>query len=107
MLRLHLVKDLHEFLAGDGFALDQELCDAVQRVAVLPQDDLGLLVAVLQDLHHLTVHLGDGGVAAVHFRMTVEIDAFLRGQAHQAEFLGHAVLRHHGPGNLRGLLDVV
>ena len=102
------MEDLHELLARDRLALDQELGDLVQGAAVLEQQPLGLRVGLLQDAHDLLVHLRGRLVAAVHDHLSVvQILVCPALQSHQAEFLGHAVLGDHGAGQPGCLLDVV
>ena len=102
------MEDLHELLARDRLALDQELGDLVQGAAMLEQQPLGLRVGFLEDAHDLLVHLRGRLVAAVHDHLSVvQILVCPALQSHQAEFLGHAVLGDHGAGQPGRLLDVV
>ena len=68
---------------------------------------LGLLIGILQKLHHLMVDLCSGIIAAVQHSPAGKVLVFHGSEPHQAEFLGHAVLGDHGPGHLRRLLNIV
>ena len=104
---LHLAENLHEFLAGDGLLLDQELRDLIHSVPVFSQQALGLLVGLLQDPHHLLINLARRGLAAVEHVAAGQVLVLPGLQAHEAELLGHAVLGDHRPGQVGGLLDIV
>ena len=82
------MQDIHKFLTGDGLPLDQERRDLVQRLTVLTQDLLRLLIAGLQHLHHLLVDGRRGIITAVHHRTSgIEIQGLLTLEAHQSEAL--------------------
>ena len=104
---LFLAVNLHEFLAGDGFLLDQICRDLIQDRAVLAKQRQRLVVTLLQDTHDFGIHLGGGHIGAVHHRPSLQILALHCLKPDQAELLAHAVLRHHRPGNARRLLDII
>ena len=94
----------------DGLLLDQLEHDVVEHVAVLDQDLPGLVVRELDQRAHLAVDLGGDRVGVVPLvahraaqERLVAAGAVLDG----AELGAHAVLGDHGPGQRRGLLDVV
>ena len=103
----HPAENLHELLARDRLLLNQEGRNLIHGIAVFTEKPLGLLVGLLEDPHNLHINLRRRGIPAVEHGPARQVLVLLGGQAHQAELLGHAVLGHHGPGQIGGLLDII
>src|SRR5688572_27608737 len=99
-----------ELLALDRLALEQQLGDVGERLAVLGEDVLGLLVGALDDAADLVVDLardlvgvvGLGGELAPEERLPVVVAEYAR-----AELLAHAEAHDHLLRRRRHLLEVV
>lgn len=81
--------------------------DLVEQAAVLGQNFLGLIVAVVQELADLFVRGGGRRLGAVGVGLAVEVLVALRRQRHEADAVAHAVLHDHLAGQIRRALDVV
>ena len=62
------------------------------------ENPLGVGVGAIQNPHDLLIHLGSGLLRAVHIRLPVQILILHGSRGHEAEFLAHAVLGDHVPG---------
>ena len=104
------MENLCDLRLVQGFTVQKFLSQAIQDVPVLSQNLIRLSVSVIQKLtdflvHNLSHALGivpglPGFTAQERFAATGT-------QLHNTHFGAHAVLGHHLPGRLGGLLNVV
>ena len=106
-LRVAALDDGHHLLSGDGLLLQQVRGDLVQQLPVVPQDLLGLLVALADDLDGLPIRRGVGLLRAGHGVAAVQILALDGTQRHHIELVAHTEARHQIPRHLRGAFNVV
>ena len=74
---------------------------------MLRENALCVVVGRVQDSFDLLVHPCGGLLGAVHIGLAVQVLVLHRGRGHEAEFVAHAVLGDHVPGQRRGPLDVI
>src|SRR5690606_6930680 len=91
LLRGNAVGDenLLEFLALEGFDLDQALRDSIERRAVLFEDLPGTSLRLVNDARHLSVYL------CRNILRVRGVAVAVRSVRHRTERIRHAVARHH------------
>src|SRR5690606_2385470 len=103
-------RHLPDLVFVQRLALEQRLRERVQRVAVLLEQALRLLVAFADDPSDLLVHGGGRRLTVGPRRVGVhraEERVLPRGELHHAEAVAHAPAGDHVAHELGGLLDVV
>ena len=110
LLRRTALEQLHELLGVDRLALEQEVRDPVEVLAVLGQQVLGGLVGLLDDAADLVVDLARDLVRVVGLGGELAAEEGQRAVVAEdagAEALGHPVAHHHLLRRLGHLLEVV
>ena len=104
---MFLFQQFDKFRARNALAFHLIGCDPLQNLPMVPQDLVGLVLALLQQPADLLIRLRAGLLGAGGDVPAVQVLVLRALETHGAEIFAHAVLSDHLPGQVRGALNIV